>query len=536
MNSLSFVEKNRSLFYRYLPAFLVLFLFFVITIPGNKSEADDGLAYAYLVRTQDWDKLFLSRYLLFLPFFKAVHYVLGSIGLSADVYLTMAYLSCIFSALTILVCYRILTRVLKVSREAAIWGCLFLAFSYGFWRYSVEAEVYSLANLFCVLILYLVFKPRGTRSATVPVIIAGVLAGLAALIYKPNAIPVFFCYPLYFLFTKRWKGLFLYSASAIVVTIGVYYIVFINLGRDITFMGFLVEGSSRSYGSPLLTCFILLSNIITTNFIFGIEPIKQFVSQKFPANIITEEVFAARRNSFFNHAAVASFVALAGIMFLLLVKGWRLFSRKSITAVHYVILGWILFYSITLLYLDPNSPEPWTMLIVPLSLLITSLWIYPFFRQMKKTLPYLFIAVLLIHNYMGGYKLIANKKSDYSAHVTGWLLKNSQRGDLILSLGSRYTLTYIQYNTPANLCSPEQSFDRCLKEAEATIASGARVFILDDVINADQVVKFRHPETFEKTKQFVSKYRDYLIPVNAGDPLNGVIYELRYKGTLQTGE
>lgn len=142
------------------------------------------------------------------------------------------------------------------------------------------------------------------------------------------------------------------------------------------------------------------------------------------------------------------------------------------------------------------------------------------------------IAILFLHNFAGGYGVIATEKSDYIAQRTGWLKEHAQKGDLILSLGSRSTLAYIVYQTPANICSPEQAFDKCMHLAEETIAAGHKVYFMDDMVNREAAVKFRGGKAFAEVEDFVNRYGSYLVPVNPDDQKYGRVYELRYKGAL----
>lgn len=501
--------------------FAALVLFFLISFPGNRSEADDGFHYAYLVKTQGWAHLLQPRYLLFLPVCKVL-YLLTRL----DPYLLMCVLSSLCSAGTLLLCYRFLSRVMQLPRSAALWGCAFLLFSYGYWRYSVEAEVYSISNLLCVAVLYIIMSGRS-------VVLAGLLAGLAVLIYKPNAMPLFFVFPFAFLIKRRWISFFVYPAIGGVVVLAGYFLAYSYVAPSGTFAQFLAEGASRSYGSVFVTIFVVLSNIVATGFLYGIDAVENFIRAKFPANLIVEEVYAANANGLGNKVAIVTLLLLAISMIALLVMALRRFSRRNLNWAQAVLLGWIIVYTCVLLYLDPNSPEPWTMLLVPLMLLLTAALFAPLFESRRaRRFAWIVLAILFLHNYAGGYGVIATEKSDYIAQRTGWLKQHAQKGDLILSLGSRSTLAYIVYKTPAEICSPEQAFDRCMQLAEETIAAGHKVYLMDDMVNREAAVKFRGGKAFAEVEAFVKQYEEYLVPVNLDDHRYGQVFELRYNGKL----
>ncbi|UYQ92524.1 DUF2723 domain-containing protein [Chitinophaga horti] len=509
-------------------AFAALTLFFILSFPGNRSEADDGFHYAYLVRSSGYAHLFQPRYLFFLPLAKAIWQLFGE---RIDAYWLMCTLSAICSALTVVLCFRFQERVLKMSRNAALCGCALLLFAYGYWRYSVEAEVYALSNVFCIGVLYLILSQREMRPLVLAVL-AGFIAGIGVLIYKPNAIPLFFCFPFAFFLRRYWAAAFVYGIVGVLVVIGGYYITYQALAPQQAFVAFLMDGASQSYGSIFVTGFVLVSNIVSTGFLYGIDSVEQFIRGHFPANMIVEEVYAANTNGVLNFVACATLV-LTGIALLwLLIKGFRHTTRKGFKPENWLLVLWIAIYGLVLLYLDPNSPEPWTMLLVPIVLLFTSWLVSPLFEKKLTFVPWLAVSLLALHNLVGGYMLIRSESSDYIVNRAAWLKQHARTGDLVLSLGSGSMLAYIVYESPASICSPEQAFDRCMDEAEKTIAAGHHVYIAEDMIHRDDAVKFRDPETYEKTAVFVEKYKDYLVLVNPENDGFGKIYELKYRGKL----
>lgn len=505
--------------YGYILAFAALVIFFLISFPGNRSEADDGFQYAYAVRSYNWAHLFQPRYLLFLPLSRLIYELTG-----ADPYFLMCVISSLCSAGTLVICYRLLTKVMQLDKMTALWGCAFLLCSYGYWRYSVEAEVYSMSNLLCISVLYMIFRDKN-------VVLTGMLAGLAVLLYKPNAMPLFFAFPFAYLLRMRRINFFIYPAVGAVVVLAGYFAAYRYAAPEGTFLQFLMDGASRSYGSIFVTAFVVLSNIVSTGFLYGIDAVENFIRHRFPANLIVEEVFAANANGVLNYVALVTLALLGIAVVVLLVMIIRHFSRRQLLRKeHGILLLWIAVYAGVLLYLDPNSPEPWTMLMAPLTLLLTAGFIAPL---KGKKWPWVVNGLLFVHNVVGGYGVIASERTDYIAQRSGWLKQHAQKGDLVLSLGSGSMLAYIVYNTPAGICSPEQAFERCMQLAEETIAAGHKVYLTDDMIERDEAVRFRGGEAYYKVADLVERYNKYLVLMNPGDERYGKIYELRYKGKIQ---
>ncbi|MCK7558236.1 DUF2723 domain-containing protein [Chitinophaga sedimenti] len=358
-------------------AFVALTLFFILSFPGNRSEADDGFHYAYLVRSSGYAHLFQPRYLFFLPLAKLVWQLTGEL---ADPYWIMCALSAACSALTLLLCYRFRERVLKLGRGAALCGCALLLFAYGYWRYSVEAEVYAISNVFCIGVLYLILSERKISPLFLAVL-AGAIAGIGVLVYKPNAIPLFFCFPFAFFLRRHWIAAFIYGIAGVVVVIGGYYITYQLLTPQQTFVAFLMDGASQSYGSIFVTVFVLISNVVSTGFLYGIDTVETFIRARFPANMIVEEVYAANMNGVLNYVACATLVLTGALVLWLVIKGVRHASRKDFRSENWLLVAWMAVYGLVLLYLDPNSPEPWTMLLVPIVLLFNSALVAPLFNK-----------------------------------------------------------------------------------------------------------------------------------------------------------
>jgi hypothetical protein len=452
------------------------------------------------------------------------------LGWQVDAYWLMCSISAVCSTVTLIVCFYFQKNVLKLGRNACVFGCALLLFAYGYWRYSVEAELYAISNIFCIGILYLILRNKNAKVVPLA-ILAGTLGAVAVLIYKPNAIPLFFCFPFAFLLRRSWAGLFIYGITGVVVVVAGYYLAYTFVAPAMGFKSYLLAGADMSYGSIFVTAFVLVSNVVSTGFLYGIDAIENFIRGHFPANMIVEEVYTANANGSWNYVACITLL-LTGIAFLvLIIKGIRHFSRKF-SKENWLLVVWIVVYALVLLYLDPNSPEPWTMLLVPMALLFNSLLVAPLFEKKIGFLPWATVCLLALHNIIGGYLLIANKESDYIVYSTGWLKNNTHPGDLILSLGSGSTLAYIVYTTPAKVYSPEQEFGKCIEQAEQTIKAGHHVFIADDMINRDPSVKFRNPKTYAETAAFVEKYQKYLLLANPYDKKSGKIYELTYPGKL----
>ncbi|ATL46326.1 hypothetical protein COR50_03570 [Chitinophaga caeni] len=511
--------------WRYLLVFGVILCFILLSFPGNRSEADDGFYYAYLVRDNSWERLFQSRYLLFLPFLKAAHTFFWQLGWHADVYKFMCYVSAACSAATCVLVYYTLNNVFNIKRTTAVWGAVLLMICYGFWRYAVEAEVYAISNLLSILVFLCMWRMTKERGSRKWLLITSVLAGVSVLFYKPNVIPLFFAFPFWLLIRRQWSFTFAYGILGFLVVLAGYYSVYSVFPGDMTFREFFLDGASQSYGSPLVTIFVIGANILATGFIYGFEKVAGFIHHRFPANIIAEEVYAANSNPVGNKiAVVTTILAVLSILATLILVFLKRKRLKLLTA-QVILVLWIGIYAMMLLYLDPNSPEPWTMLLLPMVLLISS-WVGQLPRDKWVFLPWAMLLCIGLHNFFGGYQVIRKQSGDLIVHETGWLEGHTSQGDLVMSLGAGSKLNYIAYNTPATVYSLEQHYDKAKLNIRNTLAGQKKVYILEDAIEIDPAVKFRHPEAYEKSMAIVAELKPYLILQNPGDPKFAPVYAL----------
>ncbi|SEW50324.1 protein O-mannosyl-transferase family [Chitinophaga arvensicola] len=524
--------QQRGTYYYYLFAFLALMAFFLLTYPDNRSENDDGFSYAAAVRFGSWTSLFEPRYLMFLPFSRSVFLLVQNFGGTfSDPYLVMCYVSSVCAALTLLMVYRFMRKVLELSVINSIWGGIILLCCYSFWRYAVEAEVYSISNLLCITVLYLLMRTNSSRLLRIAG--AGILGGIAVLLYKPNVIPLFFCFPLLFVLGRRFKAMFLYGGAGVITVLAGYYLVFslVHPPAD-SFTEFLTRGASYSPGSPLMSVFVLGSDVAATNFLYGIPGVRTFIAQHFPTHVISEEIYAASRHGRGNYIPLATCIALLGVIGWIIVRYRKHigFSRQKPVVV--VLIIWPVMYAAMLLFLDPTSPEPWMMLVMPLVIFV-AYWTRFLFGSRQTGIVWLLAGLLLVHNWLGGYRIIADEKGDYIAHNVGWLKTNAKENDLVVSLSASTTLAYIDYYTPATITAPEQNMDRSIMLMNEAIKEQRKIYFMDDMLHPDPAIIYRNKAACDRVASFVERYRSYLVLVNPADEKQGKVYEFTYKGALQ---
>lgn len=125
--------------------FSTLYLF---TLAGSHADAEDSLAYLGNIRSGTASELFHPHHLVYEWCGWAVYHAALGLGYNGGPELPVQAFNALMGALGIAVLWALLRRV--VGRVAAASGCGLLGLSYGYWWYSVEAEVYILSTLLLI--------------------------------------------------------------------------------------------------------------------------------------------------------------------------------------------------------------------------------------------------------------------------------------------------------------------------------------------------------------------------------------------------
>ncbi len=140
----------------------------------------DALSYILDVSRKPWQQLFHPHHLAYGPF-GALIVSLARTDTAQALQWANAIAGSLGSAVLCAIIYR---RWLRV--DLALLGALSCAFSYAYWYYAVEVEVYTLATLCLLVVLWLVIEPHPAERRW-RVSLAVALAG-AVLFHQTNAL------------------------------------------------------------------------------------------------------------------------------------------------------------------------------------------------------------------------------------------------------------------------------------------------------------------------------------------------------------
>ncbi|WP_153798951.1 protein O-mannosyl-transferase family [Foetidibacter luteolus] len=523
----TYPDSSKKNIYTYLLSGIAIAVFLLISFPGNRSETDDGYSYAYFIGHYPFADQFRGKFVLFLPFFKFIYNIYSNIIGQPDAYLFMCSVSALCSTVTILLCYRILQKYFQVSKAMAAAFAGLILFSYGFWRYSVEAEVYALANLLNCIVLLLILKATSTagKTHTGYVILASAVAAFSVLCYKPNFVPVMASYPLIFLLQKKVRWFIIFQAVCIALILVGYYAAYVNSSsfQRLSFTGFINSETVVSGGNPLLAIFIFAENITGLNFIFGIDSVTEIMQKKLASKDLVAEIYTAKFNGAFNYVAIATFILVTGLALFLLYRYIVAKEKTKFTARHALLAVHFVLYMAIVIYFDPNSPEPFVMAVVPFWLLVGST-VGKTFEKKNLVLPlYLFIAALLLHNIAAGYLMYRNKNTDYLVYRSNWLLAHARQGDVILSdWRSGGLAKYMKYHSAAEVFWIDDKFEKNLPVISKSVGKGHIYLIRQD------------DKTAPKNRAYYQQFENFLTannltPVAVTDTKYDVTYVFELK-------
>ena len=190
-----------------LEKYLLLFTLFFIGLlyfrflPLNYDY--DGTVFSqylrYAVVKNDLTPILHPHHLFYFPcnylLYKSLHWLTGYQVLE---YFHLQIFSLLFGLFTLGVIYKILYKITD-SRFFSITGVLLIAFSYGIWYYSVEAEVDMPGLFFIAAGIYLLFfKPFNTKN----IVLSALLFSIAAGFHLTNGLIVLSVF-FYFIYEKK---------------------------------------------------------------------------------------------------------------------------------------------------------------------------------------------------------------------------------------------------------------------------------------------------------------------------------------------
>lgn len=479
----------------WLPGFLVVLGLFVITTPDNRFEAIDSYAYAYDAENRDLNDLYDTRLLLFHVSMAIVYRFVHALDNSVTAHANILAFSVLSASLCLILFARLLLYYLRLSLPASLLGV-----SYGFWRYSMEAEVYAPSLLLVIAVVYWVFAVearRGTQERPTDIFPAAVLAAIAVLFYQPNAIPLFLATPILLLRRGGFPRLIVYCSIGGCVVLFGYLIAFLvdqGLSPDLTaFRSFVFqrfdefELDETPLSASIKSLFALGSVILAGNWLFGIEWVNH-LGVNVAVTDFEARVFAASKASL-----TQIYLPVLTVIAALLLGSCSVFTAAKAKArlpfdrrVIFLLL-WFVLYSVVNGWLAPGSYEVWVMTLPPLFALFAMFVIEPCIWVGKQSVVIVLFCAVLLHNAVGGISIVYSSDGDHYRARATWLLENASGNDLVIFSTSKPLRDFLCYVGGLRAVHGPTR-EPCLRHAQADVgelvrttrASGGRILVLEE--------------------------------------------------------
>ncbi len=443
------------------PVFFLLAAFYGLTAAGNLAETDDAYAFAYRAENFPLTDISDPRLMLYHMLMRLLYLGASGMGLPVSGLFLMKAVAVFSAALFLIVMVRVLAQGFDLSHAGALITTMAMGVTHGFWRYSAEADVYVPALLLVVWVFYLLIgveeRDDGGWRRVLPV---GVFAGLAVLLYQPNVVPLFFVLPLLLLRRDRLSRLIAYTGFGASVVVAGYvagYLASQESPLTIDTMAVFLRQRSNEFMVPALTgrvvivsviksAFAFSHDLLSANWIFGMDWAADLVQRVFPSNVIDEEIFTARQAGKWIYAPLAILPALAAVLagVILAARPWpwhRLRERRVA-----VCVLWLAVYSAMVGRLNPAGIEAWIMVLLPLFLLLGPLLVEPCLRDQRGgRLLAALVGLMLAHNAIGGMALVRDPATEYDLVKSAWIVKQAGPDDLVIitdNVGLAETLRY----------------------------------------------------------------------------------------------
>lgn len=453
---------------------LVVMAFYFFTAANNFSETDDVFAFAY--RTENFafshvsDPRLMLYHMINRGVYVCMNILLSPFELTVSAIQSMRYLSIVCAAVSLLLMFRIMTVDLKLQPLTALLGSLLLGFSYGFWRYAAEAEVYIPAIMLCLLVFHLLHSKMVTNMPSVLCI--GAVSGLTILFYQPAVIPLLFAFPFLLLSRAQWPNMLAYGLTASVVVISgylwgywLYWPASLDVSQFIAFLSqrseeFMVPGLSlKTVILSIFRSFFALGHDFTSaNWIFAWPSVVDWIQRLFPNNILHEERFMAGQIGGIRYLLLVIQSMLIVSIIWVFVKAMKYAKSLKYCRSFWVIVVWLLLNGMIIGRLNPGGLEAWIMVFPAIMLIVSTTLIEPLTKGHNRNLVFV-IVLLAVQNFIGGMGLVADSEYDYHQMKGKWLIENTQPQDLVIIAGDASLTEAIRYLAKAQVINISE-YDR----------------------------------------------------------------------------
>ncbi|WP_322816837.1 glycosyltransferase family 39 protein [Chloroflexus sp.] len=185
----------------------------------------DALSYILDVDRKPWPELFHPHHLLYGPLGAVIRAIATALGWQGSVEIWLQLVNAVAGAIGVSFLF-VICRSVTGSGIAALAATLWVGFSYAYWYYAVEVEVYTLAAVALIGVLWLLFKMAQQPTMHVSIWL-GITQGLAVLGHQTNvllSVPIFLTIALAVTNRLRRLRLFISYLIPLLMVVGSAYL------------------------------------------------------------------------------------------------------------------------------------------------------------------------------------------------------------------------------------------------------------------------------------------------------------------------
>lgn len=518
-------------------AFIAIVAFFVLTAPNNRTESDDRFHLAERVETRPvTESLVNSRLMLYHVVTRAAYVGLRGLGLDVSGLDVLESISVASAALSVMLLYFFLAGPLGLGRLPAALGAAMLALSYGFWRYSSEADVYPAAALSILAVITVVARGEGRADANDDrrLALAGALAGLSVLFYRGSVIALFLALPLALLHARSARRPVIYGVVGAATMLVGYLVGFVAYGPESIssseFMAFLTSRVDEFEPSPpsAKTLFLGMSVVghgfVSSNWIFGFDALSDAVAALVPHLAIDEEVFAAREAGWIVYVPLVLSPLVFGLLAVTLRAAASVVDREALDRWTAFLIAWVAVKYMVIAVLNAGL-EAGVLIQIPLAALAARFLFEPCVRLGGRASAgaIALVAALFLVNVTGGMGVVRSADGDLYRVLGAPLLETATPDDLVIVTRKTRNLgSYLRYEGAIPVhATRDGGVDSAIEE---TLGNGGRVFVFEDFFEApDWLARYAGAEHDEAVGRARSRARSILFAETEA----GAVYEMR---------
>jgi len=488
--------KMRISHFRFFLLLAIGFFVLFFSVPGNHTEAEDAFHYAGLIEKELSAESFHPHHLLYIPLQKTIYRVVKFVGFSGRSYGVALTFSLVSGVFTLPLFFMVTSRFLILCGESnreniAFWSSLGFLFSYGFWRYSCEVEIYVPAVMMTLLSLWFSFSPSARLR-----FYGGILSSCSAiLLHILTAVPCLVIIPLIlFLNGRSRREVFCYTLCAIILVAFAYIITGFVWGMLLPYsevpaerfvgLGAVLKGGI-GFGQALLS----------GNFLFAYELFGVFLQDVFPYRMLGEEIYMGQACPGWIRVVGSITFPLALISLCGMFCCLRFPRRKSVFLVFPL---WLLGASLPTLLLEPSNPELWIFALVPFWISICVMYAQRWESVLSRRVCISGIVLLGLHNAFGGMGVIRNKAGDYNYQKSKWILEHTGADDVVICADTFVFVSYLRYWSDASVVDANQ---------EGLDQGSGGTYVLGDIFDYSVSLSERYPHQAARVSLMANRLR-----------------------------